>query len=132
MTATDWRSLMRGWLTGYAPLHALIGDRVYAIRPPRSPVYPFIVYQVVNDPEIMNHHGPALVQLSVYGSTYDSALAVRDLVRKAREPDNIGGIASVAERVEAIDLAGDREDDDQDAGWYRQDQDVHILHVKRR
>jgi len=124
MVATDWRALLVTWLKAY------VTTNVYHLVPPGSPAKPFLVYQVIADPEIWGHHGPALVQLSAYATTSDGALAVRNAIRSAVE-DHGTGIVSATDRIEAITLADDREDHDTVFG-YRQDQDVHVLHVKKR
>lgn len=75
-------------LTGYAPLTALVGTKIYAVRLPQAPSYPNILYRRINTDFNMTLDGPNALrnptfQFDVRATTFDAVLSIIDAVEDA-------------------------------------------------
>lgn len=120
---------MRQWLVNDPGVGPVVGNRVYEMDLPQSPTFPAMTFEVVSDPEIWRHHGSALVQLTMYAFSSDETRTMRNLVRAAAA--NWGGATATCRIEEIFAGAPTRSSHDPDTGWYRREQDLRILHIKR-
>ena len=86
-------------LSGHAGLSALIGDRIYPVKLPQSPVYPAIIYEARGGDRLHNMGVDAgirrpIFQIACVAATYDAATNVGEQVIAAlsRFRGTVGGI----------------------------------------
>ena len=87
-----------GILTGFAPLAAIISDRVYYMVAPRDALRPYAVYNILGavpdgylDEE--NDLDRRTIQLNAYADTAEQARAIIKQSRKAMKAQNYACIA---------------------------------------
>jgi len=73
-------------LLTYAPLYALIGNRLYALRAAQNPTTPYVVWQTVSAGSQHAHSGPTgmeeqRIQFSIFSATSASCEAIRDAIK---------------------------------------------------
>ncbi len=84
----ELREALYTYLSGYAGLNALVGDRIYPIVLPQKAVMPAVTYQKISEPQVHvsgADSGPYCprYQFSCWGTTYDEACDVAVQVRTA-------------------------------------------------
>ncbi len=99
-------------LSGHAGLSALVGDRIYPVKLPQSPVYPAIIYESRGGDRLHNMGVDAgirrpIFQIACFAATYDAATNVGEQVIAAlsRFRGTVGGI--VIQEILMIDEPDD-------------------------
>lgn len=111
-------------LSGYAALTALVSTRIYPIKVPQSPTYPFVVYQRLSNIHINSLSGSSGLnqsryQFDIYAATYASANSIAD---------EVVGAMVAATTYESIQLSRIDLDFDDNVGEYRISIDFSVWH----
>lgn len=69
-------------LTGYAPLAALVGTRVYPQQLPPDVTFPAIAYRYIDGVYYAGDREVTRIQIDIYAMTYKGVKQVRDVVRQ--------------------------------------------------
>lgn len=112
--AVDWRTWVYQALTGYAPLDASLGDRVYS-DVPEQPTKPFAVIRLgLVTPEVHQHDGAESTQATVWvhddPGSYTRIDALLELIRMAvitKGDMSGGGVFQAIWTGDSQDLADD-------------------------
>lgn len=90
----------------YAPLTALIGNRIYYVRMPQNPTYPLVVWERISSPAINTMEGYSTHKNHVSFKCYsDDTIEVRNTAEALLE-----GLAKIL--IEIEDAGRDLYDDD--------------------
>lgn len=123
-------------LSNNSALTAVVGSRINPLRLPQGSSFPAITLHVISNVPHMSKSGPsktdfARVQVDVFGTTYQSAYRVAELVRSAMEVPTPGIFNGVT--VQVIEYDGEiemNEDQAAFAGVYHVSQD-YIINYSR-
>lgn len=119
-------------LQSRAGLTALVADRVYPRKMPRTPVFPLVLYTRVGTARAASHSGPdglaePRIQFDVWAQDPDSADAVAEQLRLA-----LNGFRGQMGDVEVGSsmVVNEHDDDDPDTGLFRRVLDTQIQHAE--
>lgn len=76
-----------GYLTADAGVAAVVGTRVYPLRPTQNPTLPYLTYQLISRRDVHSTDGASglantLVQIDAWGATYADVVSAFEAVRK--------------------------------------------------
>jgi hypothetical protein len=123
-------------LSNNAALTAVVGTRINPLRMPQETTFPAITLHVISNVAHMSKNGPsksdfARVQIDSYGTTYQSAYSVAELVRTAMQVQTPGTFNGVTVQVIEYDGEVEMSEDNADfAGVYHVSQD-YIINYNR-
>lgn len=114
------------------PLTALVADRVYPRKMPRSPAFPLVLYTRISTRRSVTHSGPdglaePRMQFDVYAQNPDSADAVAEQLRLAIHGFR-GSMGDLA--VGSALVVNEQDADDPETGLYRRILDAQITHAE--
>ena len=126
---------LHSYLSTYAGMVALIGDRVYPLRMPQNATLPCLTYQRISTPRISTHDTSGATgdltnprfQFDAWGSTYASVKAINDQVRAALN-GKTGSIGTAPSNITIRSALADNENPeyDPDSELYRSRSDYII------
>jgi len=120
---------IRARLITNGSISALVGNRVYELRPPQAPTPPYVTYQKVSGPRFHQLNGPSnhsrsRIQIDIWAKRSEEVDTVARLIKISL--DGFNGTLVTAKA--SILMDNEQDDYEESASLYRIIQDYMVLH----